>query len=334
MRLALTAALGAALLVSVACGNKGEEAPPPPKAEPPAAKAPAADKAPPEPPPPVQPIPTATDSINVVDTGKEPRRELFFAAKKGDSFTVALTHQSLSQVEMKKKIPTMPVPAYVLELKVGVVEVTDAGDATLRFTIARADLDKGSKLPKGAKRSFEPQLATLVGQSGNATVSKYGLVRDAKFDSGAKLTPQMTQLRNGVEQSIMQLVVPLPKETLGAGANWNLVRDVDQGEIKVKQTTTYELTKLGKDSAEIKLSIKNESDKQPVNMPGLKLNQEATLQNLKGHGGGELKFVFSRPLAKKAKLQMSTASEVLVKGPDEKATMKITNMVLLSLETK
>jgi len=178
--------------------------------------------------------------VKLLDAGAPPRRALLHVFKRG-------TRQRLGiKANTRVKGASMALPTISLDapMEAKIVEVNAAGDA--RFEFSAGPFKTGTGGGGGAVGSM---LGGALGAgapekiAGWGWITPGGVVREFHVEEGAS---------DG--DSPVEKGDPFPTEPVGVGARWEVLSTFEEKGVTVRQTSTYQVTKLETKAVHTKLT--------------------------------------------------------------------------------
>ena len=250
--------------------------------------------------------------VELVKAGAEPRKELRLTPKVGlvDKMTMTMT-LAIGMKMGARALPKNPLPPMVVELDLKVTEVRPNGDIRYEFSITKTDV----KAPPGADANvistMRQALSRLKGLGGHAVVTSRGETKEAKVEMPPNLDQQTQQILQGMEQAMNQIVVALPEQPVGVGAQWRTTTAVEQNGIRLSQILTHDLVKLEGETAHCNVSVTQKAPPQKVAAPG---GVSLELESLKSSGSGKVVFRLDHIAPSVSDLKLSSALQMGLKN--------------------
>jgi hypothetical protein len=193
-------------------------------------------------------------------------------------------------------------------------------------------LSKVSVESKGAAQeqiasALRPQLGALEGIGMNYFVDEKGRIRDVKVTLPPSLPPMAGQMMSGMTQSVESMTSPLPDESIGVGAKWEVLSRIVANGADLLQVTTFTLEKRDGKILALDAVVRQFAAKDTVNPPGLPEGATARLLSYKCQGGGKPVFDMSdvAPTGGSMSINSSMSIELKmdVEGKSEKQTTSV-----------
>jgi Family of unknown function (DUF6263) len=304
----------ALFLLLAACSHGGDK--------PAASTTPAA---PPTPPPPAA-TPDEAPTVKLLAPGDEPRQQLRFKVKKGQTGTLIMTMRFNVEIAVggntvsKSKLPPIELP-----LDIRVTDVTADGDIRYDFTIGAGKVLVEPGSDPNVVKAMQQQLETTKNIPGHALVTSRGFTKEADFDVPANIDPTMRQTLAGMKESLKQIAAPFPEEAVGRGARWQVDSNVHQNGMSLKQTAVYQITSVDKERVSCVVTLDQSADPQDVPLPAAGPTAKMHLLSMKSSGQGTTQVVLSLPAAAAARIELNSdmRANIEANGQQQEMTMKM-----------
>jgi hypothetical protein len=228
----------------------------------------------------------AQAEVKLIEPGAEPRKELRFHPNSDSQQSAALSMNiALDTAIGEMPNQTVKLPAIKLAPQFTVKSISEDGQISYEIVIKDASVaEEGGSLP-GVLEAVKGAVTGMKGLSGSGAISSRGISQGLELKLPANKDPQTRQLMDQIQQALIGLAVPLPKEAVGPGAKWEVKLPIKSENVRIDQTVTYELGSLDGERLTLKSTATQSAANQKVPstmMPGLKLN----LVKLTGKGTG------------------------------------------------
>ncbi len=264
---------------------------------------------------------TPVGKVTLVKAGAEPRTELRFVPKVGQIDALSMTMKVGMGVSVgTKKMPPGNVPPMLMKLSLKVGEVRPNGDIRYDFMLNDTEVNAKGIDPKIAK-ALDKGLGALVGLGGYAIASSTGITREVKVNPPKGASPQMQQIMQGMEQAMNQILMPLPDEPVGKGAQWTFTNTVRQNGVLITQVSTFDL--VGVKPGKIKLDVKLEQKAKPQTIVAPN-GARVKLVGLSAAGTGKSILRLAHISPQRSSLAISTQTKMTL--PDKRMMAIDTNM--------
>ncbi len=249
--------------------------------------------------------------IELQDAGTEPRTELRYALENGQSNRLEMKQKmNLSMRLGGEVMPETAVPETSISM---LLEVTglDQGIATVSFSVADVKVSPESGSPTGAAVSMNHLLQDLKSYRGTQLVDNRGVLHGFDQDTSGIGNPQVAQMMNAMERSMNQMLAPLPEESVGKGARWKTVTQMDQFGLKLTQTTYFHVQRIDARGVDLDLQMAQSAPAGTIRAPGLPAGISVDLVSLDSTGRGAMRIDFARLVPKsEATLNMEMKMKV------------------------
>lgn len=266
-----------------------------------------------------KPAPVAGVVLNLLDTGREPRRPLRYPGGPTPAEKMSLT----LRLAMKMEMPGSPIPPVTmpgLRLQVDIESARAGSGVRFDFTVSDADLTSTDNAHPSLLAEMRKGIGQLVGASGHVVVDARGFHSELSLPIPAGVGQELGEFLNSARLAIGQMVVPLPTEPIGPGAKWEAIETITQDGISVREKTYYELVALEGPRALVRTQTVQAADKQRAALPGLPDGVSAQVVSLRGSGAGEIELDLRRLVPESAHEDVATDISFVVKqGQTERA---------------
>jgi hypothetical protein len=223
--------------------------------------------------------------VTVSSTGAQPRTALRYKLAAGTKETMLVaTGIGISMVMEGMSMPAMELPTMKMTADLAVTSVTPAGDIT--YDMAYTDMT-AEALP-----GTDPSVATMMQAAaggikalkGSFTVSDRGIIKSSTLNMDAITDPTLRQTLSAVSSSLQSLSMPLPAESVGVGAKWEVRQATKATGAVTFQRIECELVSVDAQAATIKMKMEQIVPPQAISnpaVPGVTMNVE------KAAGAGE-----------------------------------------------
>lgn len=277
---------------------------------------------------------TSEEHTKVIEAGAEPRKELRLHPKPGDKQTATFTLKTTIDTTMGG-MPSQTVKAPIIKMayETTIQSVSDAGDIIYQVVIKEAGVaDEPGALPQVVE-ALKAALAGMQGLSGTGTLSSRGQSKGFEFKLPASISPQTRQLVAQMKDAFANVSVSLPKESLGAGAKWEVKESIKSQGVTLDQTATCELVSVEGERMVVKSAVAQSASNQKIEnpqMPGMKLK----LTNFAGKGTVNTKFDLGQLLPAERTTELHTEQNLTMDAGGQTQAVATKQDVSLRLEAK
>lgn len=265
------------------------------------------------------PPPADAPVVRLITAGRAPTRTLRLIVRPGFHQTVTMTMGMVMAMQSAGKdlVPMTRIPEVRTTLELDAVGIVGDGDLRCTFKITRAELAPDPRANPAVVAAMKQAILGLDGLSGFVVMTSRGFTREADFQVGATVDPQLKELLNGMRQSLYQLSAPLPAEPVGKGARWETTTKLEMNGMSLGQIGTYDLVELSGNSAKLDVSLKQTAGNQKIQRNGMSVD----LISLASSGTGHMALDFTRLIAAPATISVKSAMEMETMG--QKMSMQL-----------
>ncbi|MCG8420529.1 MAG: hypothetical protein MJE77_21550 [Proteobacteria bacterium] len=272
--------------------------------------------------------------VRLAETGKAPRRALRYRpaqpGQKGETGPVARSFVIAARVGVRELDQGTWGPRVELpEIRYGLGFYSTAGPATgatsgdLFFQVRGLEGEIGevdqsdARLAEHAKRGADYFLTRyrkhLERRRLTVRIDPSGRLKELTFSPDLAGKPEADNTRRQIEQILVESIVPLPAQAIGAGARWTgrtvLWRDTSV----VTQTAEYELISAKKDRLRIAVKLTQIGERQVVQLPDLPPSVTAELIGLfwRARGEFEVDLTSVTPVSAALEVEMRTHNRLV-----------------------
>jgi Family of unknown function (DUF6263) len=277
--------------------------------------------------------PPVAVTVELIEAGKAPLRELRFTPQKGSTQTSAMTMgMDQTMTVGAQKLPTQIVPKTKIFIKTTVGNVSANGNIELEFSYTNIEVVDDPANPSPAAEVMRGTLKPMIGMSGSVLITNRGFTQEVKINIPEGVSEQLKQLLEGMKNSMSQMSSPLPAEPVGVGGKWRVVQNVDANGLKIKQTSEHEITELNQDGFSVNVTVIQNAEPQEVKNkaipPGTKLN----LKSLTSTGNGTSTFDSGSIFPVRTTMTTTSQTAMLVEAAGQKQDMTTDVKMDLTLE--
>ena len=230
--------------------------------------------------------------VQIIQAGRAPRKALRYQFRR-DHLGVMST---VFDMDMSYRIGSggafhTPSPPMAMDMEVTGLTVT-GGIARQTFRVSRFDVttSPSDATDEKTRQAYNQSLAVMVGMTGWIEMDDRGRLRAMRYDIPPSLPAASRAILEGMSQSGAELVVPLPEEPVGAGAEWYVVKETPLMGIALTQSTRVRLVAVDGDRATLSYTVDIGAGNQPFALPGLPAGTTAELMSCDGSGGADIEL--------------------------------------------
>ena len=268
----------------------------------------------------------AGPSIQVVTSGKPPRRVLRWDLRKGSRETLDIDMDMTQTVVVAGDSgPAMKLALLHYEVTVETTGVTPDGTAHVEFKIANAEAIPGTELSPRVADLWTQGTAGVKGMGGTYSVDSRGVVRNVQAEVPAEATGPVRTRVASIQQLLHRTTVPLPEEEVGPGAKWTVRRVAMEGGVRIEQLSTVELTKLKGSRMDVDLNIEKTGVQQKVPSPRDQMSSPEHLLKLESTETGQLQYDLTKIVQRSSKIKRMKKITQFVPGPGGTPVLVVVN---------
>ncbi len=236
----------------------------------------------------------AETTVELLDPGSEPRRELRLDVEEGATQDLVMTQVQEQTFEIGGQ--SQGFTAATEQAMRVVVDSLDDDTMTTTLTFGAGRVLDDPPVDAATRAGLEQVLALLDGLEGTTVSDLRGRVLDVELpvppDAPAELRAVLEPLIQGLDSQASQLSVAFPEEPVGVGARWRTTTSVVVSGLGFDVVTDVTLTELGDGTAAAEVTPRL------TIVPGTVEMQGVTFEVVEGEmsGTGTTRWDLSRPL--------------------------------------
>jgi hypothetical protein len=260
-------------------------------------------------------------SIRLIDQGAEPRKELRYKFKGGETDTLVVEMKMAIAVELGgQKRPAVWAPMTRIVTTVESKSVSPEGDLFVESTVTAIDMvsdpESDIKMTE-ATRKLKEKLQSLMGCREQYTLTPQGISKNAETSHCSAGSQEGQQTMDNLRQPIAML--PFPDEPVGKGARWEVTTPVSNSKFILSQVVTYTLRDMNEDKVSVETMVKQDAPPgELTTVPGAEVKLEA----FESRGSAVIETSLTKPIPLLTLLKMNI-SMVLAMTQKTKITTQI-----------
>lgn len=256
-------------------------------------------------------------SIELIDAGEAPRRELRYRPPVGHSerFVLQIVAADMGAVNGRAMISgTQPSLRMAFRL-----EVTEAEDDWFGLVGSVESIDPLDDNPPEMRDLVRRLSQGVVGAEARVAFTSRGLPIGAQVRAPQGAEDGGDVLVRSALRALTEAVIPTPPAPVGLGASWRIERDVDLSGVPSRIEITYTVERIDEESVELVMRLKQGGDPQRLEEmeEGLQEGMTAHLLMIKGEGGGRLRLARGEVYPRWAVHSALTLSEIAMREEGE-----------------
>ena len=255
-------------------------------------------------------------SVELLEAGSMPRREIRFIPKKGAKQTSVMTMtMSQSMTIDGKKLPSQNIPPQKITMEIGIDDVSSNGDIEFAFKYTDLDVVDDPNNPSPLAPVLRTTLKPLIGATGSGLVTNRGFTKRGEMKIPDDLAAPLKQSLDGMKDAMNRLSSPVPGEKIGMGAKWRVVQDINANGIQLKQTSIHELTRLDEKGFAMKVTLTQLAEPQEIKNPALPAGTKLSLVSLDTSGQGASTIAMDSIFPTESEITIESRTNMQVETP-------------------
>ena len=262
-------------------------------------------------------------TVNLLEAGAEPRRQLRLALVEGTVIRASLTVKFGLQLESQgKPLPATPIPPVRVDLGARVDKVSENGNATVGFGFERIDVvDDGSAPPDVVEQVRRSGIDRLTALRGATTITRRGVPVEHSLQVPEDLPRNLEQVVDQLSQQTASLTVPFPAEAVGPGARWRATSDLETGTIATRLVLSYVLRQAEGDRYVLDVAYEQTAPRQKAELPNLPAGTEVEIRDFLVSGKGEVNGTLASVFPSRSTLAATGTINMDVRSRTERGTL-------------
>lgn len=276
-------------------------------------------------------------SVKLIDSGRNPKRELFFTPTVNSTETLIMTMDMGIKISMNNQtLPSVENPKIKMEIEFKVTEIDRNGYIHGDFEYKKVEVLANANTPPEMVTAMNTEMSKIEGLKGSLIMDRYGNTKDVKYILPDTINPNMKQRMEQMLDSIQQLSSPFPSEALGVGAKWQTNQSLNMNGMILNQVINYEILKINGKNITLSFTLNQSADSQIMKSPQLPPNISMELMSLSSTGGGEILINLDRLMPINSTLTSSSNTEIKMteKGNPQVNVLRTENNLNLILKSK
>jgi hypothetical protein len=228
--------------------------------------------------------------VEIIQAGRTPRRALRYRFRPDQLGVMSTTFDNdVAYGPRGGQMMHTPSPPMVMDL--AITEVSPRGElATVQFRIARFDVTTSPSdlTDEQTRHAVQQSLQPMVGMTGSLEMDDRGRMRRMKWEVPDSVPPAVRTILDGMSRSGQDMVVPMPEEPVGVGAEWYSVKNIPFMGIQLSYTSRVVLVAMTGDHITLRTSVEIAGGRQPFAFPGLPPGTTAEIISCDGDGTSEM----------------------------------------------
>jgi hypothetical protein len=211
--------------------------------------------------------PVAKSPVKLTEPGAEPRLMLRFHPKAGDTQQVTMTLKMTVDTGVAGT-PPITIPMMTMPMDLSVKSVSPSGDISYESVIGTVVVAEDTNLPPQALEGIKASLAGFKGVTVAGIMSDRGITKKLEVKAGAGTNPQVQQALEGMKEGLSDMGLPLPDESVGAGAKWEVKKPGKFQGLTAENTESFQLISADGDHISASFTVGQTASRQSVQIIG------------------------------------------------------------------
>ena len=230
--------------------------------------------------------------VAVQSPGAEPRRPLRYVFTKGKQESMTMDMAMGMAMNMAgMSMPAMNLPTMHMTVRATTTDVSATGDGSMNMVVTDAQWVSGGADP-ALLAALQSAGDSLNGMSYGFTMNNRGIGAAGNLDVSRISNAQVAQMLGSMTSAMQSMSVPLPEESVGVGATWEIRQSLSVGGIHSDQRMQVELAALDDTGCTLTLQTTQTAPPQPVTNSALPAGLKTTLDKYEGAGAGTITLHF------------------------------------------
>ncbi len=227
----------------------------------------------------------ASPEFELVAAGEDPeiRRYQF---EVGQSVTLHMINDVQMKMDMGFGLQGQPLPTSEQYVTMRVVDVDEAGVASIRLVIERARVTPGQEVDPFVRDAIEEGLGAYQGIEARFKLDSRGKTSDEVVTDADGMPLANPEIRQSMEETMKASGVALPEEPIGAGAVWIQRETISINGVTMLRESAHTVESIEGDTMVVRSDVKVSAEPHFVEngmlLPGMRLRLDST--NMQGSG--------------------------------------------------
>ena len=253
----------------------------------------------------------AASEVELIDGGREPRRELRYDFADPQPESMVMDMDMRMKIDAGERVVDVDLPTMRMRVSLDEMRTTDEGNLRYRFELDEAEvLEEEGGDPRVA-RAMREGLAKARGMGGSETVTPRGRKMQIEVNVPEGVDQRVRQQVEQLQKAMEQVPPPLPREAVGPGAKWRTEVDLENVTPRLRQTATYTLERFDGDAFVLRLHIQQDAPRQTIEAAS---GQKVELTSLDGRGMATLVVHPDRLVPQRARIHLDMSMKMAVEG--------------------
>jgi len=253
--------------------------------------------------------------LSVVDVGAEPRRALVLNADVGQVEMLQFEMDMTMGMSMGgEDLVMMDTPKVTFTIESELTSIAEDGSLDIRWLYKSVDVAEGVGMMAGQGELMEAEMRGLVGMGGQQTLNALGYPMVSTLSGTGGLSPRMQEQMRSVESMLESAAFVLPAVSVGVGASWETLRELENNGFSFLVHQVVQLTELTDTEASFSVSTTQVIGDSAPQVPNLPEGAEVDVTSLESSGSGQITMVEGMINSKSVRSELDLAIEMTVSG--------------------
>lgn len=273
--------------------------------------------------------------VKLLEPGAEPRSDLSYVLVKGSSQKMVMTmDMSMAMKVQGQNLPATALPRMSMGMDASTIDKSPAGEFKIDSHLSSVSVDAAGGQQEQMAKALRPQLEAMKGLSMSYWVNPKGHVHDVKLGMPSSMPPAAQQLLTGMSQSFESMVIPLPSEPVGVGAQWQVISRTATGGADLLQSAVYTLKSRSGARATLEVKLIQLAASDTIRGPQMPAGMSAKVKGFHSGGGGTTQIDLKSVAPEGGQMTLKTGMDLAVAGANpgsvDESTVETTTTVQIA----
>lgn len=233
--------------------------------------------------------------VKLLERGSQPRQVLRFTPTPDTKQRSTMTMDMDVNLAINgQSNPSIEVPKMKMDIETQVMKVDNNGDIHAEFVYTNTDVVADSNIKPDAIEAMGKQLRKIEGFKGTIVTDDRGNIKDINYNYPETLPQTDRRFLEQILNSFAEVSAPLPLESVGIGAQWQVINNLTVNGIDITQTTTYELIDRQNNTITLAANIQQNSDTKKIDLQQMPPGAEVEVLSYNGKGKGKMQIELNK----------------------------------------
>ena len=274
----------------------------------------------------------AAPIFKLLSAGEEPRHELRYRLTSGATHKLVMTMRMSIGVELDGRgAPVTRAPAVRMLFGYNVIEA-DEQQARVEFAVTEPpELLETEGVASPVLESMRKTIGQMASIRGKATMTNRGLIRETSIELGEQLDESVAQMVESMHQSMKQASVAMPREAVGAGAEWKVLQRIQSGKVAIYQVASFKVVRYEAPVVTLAVSVEQLAPRQAIPPPPNAPDARAELLSMTGTGEGHTAVDLTSPVPRSS-MAIDSILRMNIRARDRTLQMGMRNRMQVQID--